>query len=71
MRNLYDELPLETLVQFFYYINKNIEKKILSDAMYSEIELIKEAIKKRGHSMDDLNKMSFFMHSNDRCSKRE
>lgn len=46
--SIYDKLPLELLVRFYYEINKNIEKGILTDAMYHEIELIKQAVNRRG-----------------------
>ena len=45
---LYDNLPLNLLVGFYYYINKNIKKGILSNAMYYEIRLIHQAANKRG-----------------------
>lgn len=44
----YDELPLESLVQFYYHINKNIEEGILSTAMYAELELIRDSVEKHG-----------------------
>jgi hypothetical protein len=53
--NLYDELPIDVLAQFFYFINKNIEKGILSKSMYYEIELIKKSVKKKGISITDIN----------------
>ncbi len=56
LKNLYDQLPLETLAQFFYYINRNIEQGILSNAMYYEIELIKKSAWKHGLSAKDLPK---------------
>ena len=48
MDNLYDKLPLKLLAGFYYYINTNIEKGILSEAMYHEIDLIKQVAIKRG-----------------------
>jgi hypothetical protein len=51
MENLYDLLPSDVLAGF-YYININIEKGILSESMYHEIELIKQVAIKRGISLD-------------------
>ncbi|MBT2647893.1 hypothetical protein J7E52_14525 [Bacillus sp. ISL-34] len=50
--SLYDKLPLELLTGFFYEINKNIEKGILSNAMYHEIRLIEQSALKRGISLE-------------------
>ncbi|MGG3912231.1 hypothetical protein [Peribacillus simplex] len=36
-RSLYDKLPFELLAGFYFEINKNIEKGILSDAMYHDL----------------------------------
>lgn len=55
--SLYEHLPDELLAGFFMEINKNIEKGILSKAMYSEIALIKAAAGKRGMSEMDLRKV--------------
>ncbi|XJZ28695.1 hypothetical protein ACF5W4_07885 [Bacillota bacterium Lsc_1132] len=55
LSSFYDKLPLETLAQFFYYINRNIEQGILSKAMYYEMELIKKSARKHGLSVEDLN----------------
>lgn len=52
--SLYDELPSEVLAGFYYYININIDKGILSDAMYSEIKLIEDAAKTRGIPIEKL-----------------
>ncbi|TQR14762.1 hypothetical protein [Psychrobacillus soli] len=42
-------MPTEMLAGFFYQINRNIDKGILSDAMYySEIKLIERAANRRG-----------------------
>lgn len=54
MENLYDLLPPEVLAQFYYYININIEKGVLSKAMVSEIRLIKKAVRKKGLRITDL-----------------
>ena len=52
--SLYDELPLELLAGFYYEINKNIEKGILSGAMYHEIRLMEQTALKRGISLEYL-----------------
>ena len=52
--SIYDKLPLEMLAGFYYHINKNIEKGILSDAMYHEINQIERVAKKKGISLTDL-----------------
>ncbi|WP_277585828.1 hypothetical protein [Psychrobacillus antarcticus] len=52
--SLYDELPSEMLAGFYYYINLNIDKGILSDAMHSEIKLIEGAAKTRGIPLEEL-----------------
>lgn len=49
--SLYDRLPIEMLAGFYYHINKNIENGILSDAMYHEINLIKQVAEKKGISL--------------------
>lgn len=45
--SLYEKLPNDLLIAFYEEINKNIKKGILTDAMYSELELIKEVAVKR------------------------
>ncbi|WP_076371869.1 hypothetical protein [Peribacillus simplex] len=52
--SLYDKLPLELLAGFYFEINKNIEKGILSDAMYHEIRLMEQSALKRGISLECL-----------------
>ncbi|MGE8077340.1 hypothetical protein [Peribacillus loiseleuriae] len=47
----YDKLSMDLLVEFYYEINLNIKKGILSHAMYHEIELIKQAANRRGISL--------------------
>ncbi|XJZ27543.1 hypothetical protein ACF5W4_01365 [Bacillota bacterium Lsc_1132] len=54
METLYDKLPMEVLAQFFFYINKNIEEGILSEAMYHEVDLIVKALGKQGKKIEDL-----------------
>ncbi|MDP1419279.1 hypothetical protein Q8G35_12770 [Peribacillus simplex] len=53
--SLYDELPLELLAGFYYEINKNIEKGILSGAMYHEIRLMEQTALKRGVPLEYLH----------------
>ena len=53
----YKLLSNTLLISFFIEINKNIEKGILSDAMYYEIDLIKTEMKKRNLSEVDLQKI--------------
>lgn len=50
----YGELPSEMLAGFYYYININIDKGILTDAMHSEIKLIEGVAKMRGISLEKL-----------------
>ncbi|MBT2655067.1 hypothetical protein J7E81_07345 [Bacillus sp. ISL-18] len=54
--NLYDKLPIDVLAQFYFHINKNIEKEILSKAMYYEIKLIKKSVIKKGLQITDLDR---------------
>ncbi len=44
---LYEQLPNDLLIALFEEINKNIIKGILTDAMYVELELIREVADKR------------------------
>ncbi|MFD2616807.1 hypothetical protein [Terrilactibacillus laevilacticus] len=44
----YEKLPNDVLIQFYFEIKNNIDKGILSEAMYQELELIKDAALKRG-----------------------
>ena len=53
-RSLYDKLPLELLAGFYFEINKNIEKGILSDAMYHEIRLMEQTALRMGISLEYL-----------------
>ncbi|MDQ0879074.1 hypothetical protein [Peribacillus sp. V2I11] len=59
--SLYDKLPLELLAGFYYEINKNIEKGILSDAMYQEIRLMEQTALRRGISLEYLNDKGAFI----------
>jgi len=49
--SLYDRLPVEMLAGFYYHINKNIENGVLTNAMYHEIDLIKQVAIKKGISL--------------------
>ncbi|MBJ7998181.1 hypothetical protein JDS75_27545 [Bacillus cereus] len=55
--SLYKQLSDALLVGFFIEINKNIEKGILSTAMYQEIDLIKTEMQKRNISEIDSQKI--------------
>ncbi|MGE6619193.1 hypothetical protein [Bacillus mycoides] len=55
--SLYKQLSDALLVGFIIEINKNIEKGILSTAMYQEIDLIKTEMKKRNISEIDSQKI--------------
>ncbi|MDM5215135.1 hypothetical protein QUF94_27895 [Peribacillus sp. NJ4] len=57
--SLYDKLPLGLLAGFYFEINKNIEKGILSDAMYHEIRLIEQTALRRGISLEYLHDKGF------------
>ena len=52
--SLYGRLPSELVTGFFYYINQNIDKGILSDATHSEIKLIERTAEKRGIPLNKL-----------------
>lgn len=54
--SIYERLPEEILGGFYYEILQNIEKGVLTDAMYHEIDLIKMAAVKRGLSLSELHK---------------
>ncbi|MDO7484821.1 hypothetical protein Q5O89_00485 [Peribacillus frigoritolerans] len=53
--SLYDKLPLDLLAGFYFEIHKNIEKGILSDAMYHEIRLMEQSALRRGISLEYLH----------------
>lgn len=55
--SLYETLPDKRLAYFFVEINRSIEKGILSEAMYYEIDLIKKAAHQRELSELDLRKL--------------
>jgi len=52
--SFYDRLPLDLVAGFFYQIHRNIDKGILSEAMYQEIRLLERTAKRRGISLGDL-----------------
>ncbi|MFS0892482.1 hypothetical protein [Peribacillus frigoritolerans] len=53
--SLYDKLPLDLLAGFYFEINKNIEKGILSYAMYHEIRLMEQSALRRCISLEYLH----------------
>lgn len=55
MHTLYDELPADLLSSFYYEIKKNIEKGILTKAMFAELELIEKAAAKKGINVEELH----------------
>ncbi|RKI19004.1 hypothetical protein [Bacillus thuringiensis] len=55
--SLYKQLSDALLVGFFIEINKNIKKGILSTAMYQEIDLINNEMKRRNISEIDSQKI--------------
>lgn len=56
MNSSYDMLPEDVLASFYFEIKNNIEKKILSEAMYFELDLIEQAAKNKGISIEELHK---------------
>ena len=52
--SLYDKMETEIVAGFYYFINKNIDKGILSSAMQSEIKLIERTAKRRGIPLEEL-----------------
>lgn len=51
----YDKASLVTLAKLYYHLNQNIEEGILSKAMYSELDLIRQAaVRKAGILGTDL-----------------
>ncbi len=58
---IYDTLPAYLLVGFYYQIKKNIKRGLLSNAMYQEIDLIKQAANRKGISLDYLYKKESLM----------
>jgi hypothetical protein len=52
--SLYEKLPTDVLAKFYYEIQKNIDRGVLSNAMYHETNLIKMEAEKRGLSLLEL-----------------
>jgi hypothetical protein len=50
--DLYEKLPEELLIRFYYEIINNIEKGILTKNMYYEIGIIISVANRRGISLD-------------------
>ena len=50
----YDRLSAELLAEFYHFIYINIKKGTLSESMYHEIELIKQAAARKQISFDQL-----------------
>ncbi|MBU8906806.1 hypothetical protein [Desertibacillus haloalkaliphilus] len=48
--NFYERLPLPILADFYVEIKRNIDRHVLSERMYTEIELIKKAMTRKGVS---------------------
>jgi hypothetical protein len=49
--SIYDKLPVDVLVVFYYEILKNIEQGILTERMYAELELIYAAAERKDVTM--------------------
>lgn len=49
---MYDALQAHELVGFYYLIKKEIKRGVLSQAMYQEIKLIKQAAIRKGFFLD-------------------
>ncbi|WP_223596682.1 hypothetical protein [Neobacillus bataviensis] len=59
MKSLYENLPVDFLARFYYEIRKNIKKRVLSEAMYFELDLIEKAAKNKGITIEELHKYLF------------
>ncbi len=57
--SLYDKLPVDMLVAFYEEILKNIEKGILTDRMYSELELICNAAERKNVTIIHKKSLSY------------
>jgi hypothetical protein len=55
--SLYGDLPTEMLADFHFEIYRNIQKGVLSYAMFYELDLIAPAAEKRGLSLEQLKKL--------------
>ena len=66
MDSLYDRMETEMVAGFFYFINKNMDSGILSNAMQSEINLIELTAKRRGISLVELYEQGSYLYEMDR-----
>ncbi|MED2760733.1 hypothetical protein P4283_01285 [Bacillus thuringiensis] len=55
--SVYEQISNDLLAGFYVEIKKNIQRGILSEAMYHEIALIREVAEKRNLSERDLEKI--------------
>ena len=69
MDSLYDKMETEMVAGFYYFINKNIDKGILSNAMQSEIKLIERTAKRRGIPLEELYEQGSHLVEMQRQSK--
>lgn len=53
--SFYEKLPTNFLIDFYYEINKNIEKGILTKTMYYELGLILSVMEQKGITVDKPN----------------
>lgn len=56
LKNSYERIPLDLLAKFYFEINGNMEKGLLSRAMEMEANLIKKTLLKRGVLLLDKNR---------------
>ena len=61
MDSLYDKMETEIVAGFFYFININMDKGILSNAMQSEIKLIERTANRRGISLEELYEQGSYL----------
>ena len=59
--SIYEQLPIDVLGGFYYHINLNIEKGILTEAMHQEIALIEDVAHMRGIPLKVLYREGFRM----------
>ena len=67
--SLYDKMETEMVAGFYYFINEKIDQGILSNAMKSEINLIKRTAKKRGITLEELYEQGLHLVEMQRQSK--
>ncbi|PZX02400.1 hypothetical protein C7437_11239 [Psychrobacillus insolitus] len=67
--SLYDKMETEMVAGFYYFINEKIDQGILSNAMQSEINLIKRTAKKRGITLEELYEQGSHLVEMQRQSK--